>query len=829
MKDRKDNNRGFSLFTVLIAVSFVAILGMLILYIAISNFNMKITGLKGKDAFYTAERALEEIRTGLQEDVGEAMSTAYTQVLESYSKESSQDATMDEQRQKQFEELFLKALQKRLAASDKETKQYSLKKLISYVDILNDTSVFDEKKESLVITNPSGSSPEMSVNKSSDTADEKGSVLLKNLKVIYVDSKGRAAIIETDIRLDVPDVQFPTPSTLPDLMNMIVVADAGIVCEGDTTSTSTIQGSIYAGLLPKSKVGETDTADGARSTHSIYVQKNATLNIESGDKVVCAGKINVDNGSSFSSASGVNLWAKGLDVNSGKEVKLEGTTYFADDLTVSGKNNNITIAGNYYGFGSVTSALNADCYFYKNGIYTKGQNTGADLSSAIVINGKNTTLDLSNVQKLMLAGKNYIASSKVTGTKTNASDVMTGESITVKGTQLAYLLPSELLGTSGSFTNPMDANTYQSSFRGISDTNNILIQMDVPVEAWGGKTLRDLGVDQNNPVQTVFYNEPGGTSYVYFYLNFTNEANAAAFLQNYLTVNPDAKENMDKYLSFYFSGEESGISVKDADSYLRYVTGGNVLTYDGSTDTSSLQAATDTDAAADSKLVQEQIGYQNSWYALNRKMISSYDLLNTSVDEGWKDTDGNEVTHNETESGRSVYDNLVNEQKMVEFVYENNSTDLKYEFTADQADGGLKAIMYHNGGSCTLRDGTSVDGKDKTLIIDKDLAENLRLVVCTGDVVIESGVNFKGIIMTKGTLTLEKGASLESSPLEAAKVFQSQINNASDTEKAVKAQDFFWDGDKYVLGNSTSTKSDDSSSDSYSAADCVSYENWRKE
>ena len=827
MKDRKDNNRGFSLFTVLIAVSFVAILGMLILYIAISNFNMKITGLKGKDAFYTAERALEEIRTGLQEDVGEAMSTAYTQVLESYSKESSQDATMDEQRQEQFENLFLEALQKRLAASDKETKQYSLKKLISYVDILNDTSVFDKDKESLVITNPSGSTPEMSVNESSDTTDEKGSVVLKNLKVIYVDSKGRAAIIETDIRLDVPDVQFPTPSTLPDLMNMIVVADAGIVCEGDTTSTSTIQGSIYAGLLPKIKVGETNTADGARSTHSIYVQNNATLNIESGDKVVCAGKINVGNGSSFSSASGVNLWAKGLDVDSGKEVKLEGTTYFADDLTVSGKNNNITIAGNYYGFGSVTSALNEACYF--KSIYANG-NTGADLSSAIVINGKNTTLDLSNVQKLMLAGKNYIASSKVKGTKTNASDVMTGESITVKGTQLAYLLPSELLGTGEqSFTNPMDADTYETSFRGISSTNNILIQMDKAVEVWGGKTLRQLGVDQNNPVQTVFYNEPGGTSYVYFYLNFTNEANAAAFLQNYLTVNPDAKENMDKYLSFYFSGEESGISVKDADSYLRYVTGGNVLTYDGSTDTSSLQAATDTDAAADSKLVQEQIGYQNSWYALNRKMISSYDLLNTSVDEGWKE---NKVTHNETDSDRSVYDNLVNEKKMVEFVYKYPSEgtgSLKYVFTAGEDDGGLQAIMYHNGASCTLRNGTSVDGTGKPLEIDQKLAEKLRLVVCTGDVVIKEGVSFKGIIMTKGTLTLEKGASLESSPLEAAKVFQSQINNASDTEKAVKAQDFFWDGDKYVLGNSTSTKSDDSSSDSYSAADCVSYENWRKE
>lgn len=164
MKERKDNNRGFSLFSVLIAVSFVAILGMLILYIALANFNMKVTDLKGKDSFYTAERALEEIRTGLQEDVGEAMSTAYTKVLEDYDKDSNtQDATMDAQRQSQFETFFLDELVKRVGDNGSK-KQYSLDKLIDYVDLLKDSSVFDAKKESLVITNPSDSAgAEMSV------------------------------------------------------------------------------------------------------------------------------------------------------------------------------------------------------------------------------------------------------------------------------------------------------------------------------------------------------------------------------------------------------------------------------------------------------------------------------------------------------------------------------------------------------------------------------------------------------------------------------------------------------------------------------------------
>ena len=109
------------------------------------------------------------------------------------------------------------------------------------------------------------------------------------------------------------------------------------------------------------------------------------------------------------------------------------------------------------------------------------------------------------------------------------------------------------------------------------------------------------------------------------------------------------------------------------------------------------------------------------------------------------------------------------------------------------------------------------------------MAQNLRLVVCTGDVVIEEGVEFKGIIMAKGTITLKAGAKLESSPIDAARVFQAQMD--SQEEDSVKPQDFFWDGDQYVLGNSTSSNNGNNVNGSsvYSIADCVSYQNWKKQ
>lgn len=790
-KTKRQQNQGFSLFTVLIAVSFVGILGLLVLYIALSNFNMKITDLKGKDSFYTAERALEEIRTGLQEDVGNAMSKAYTQVLESYNVENrSQDSSMDRQRQSEFQDCFITELMRTLRVSKTEDNIYNMERLRGYVDL-----EYDESKESLIITNPAGSAPVMKAVKNVGKNTENNGVLLKNLKVIYVDEKGRASIICTDIRLLVPEVQFPTPSTLPDLMNMIVVADKGIVCEGSESTPTSINGSIYAGNLPSALAADSET--------SIKVIPGASLNVESGDKVVCKGEISVGLNSTFTSAGSVNLWARGLNADSVQNVSLSGSTYFADDLTVTGKNNNVKISGNYYGYGSYESATSDDCVAKDQ--YEKSGLTGAALSSAIVINGKNTTLDLSDTQKLMIAGRNYIASSKVkANNRSNTNDVATGESLTVKGTQLAYLVPKEVLGASG---NPLTYDAYLSLLNGAED---ISVNWDAAVEAWGGRSLRDIGVDSEKPVQTVFYND----GFVYFYLNFTDAQKSADFMQMYYQNNPTVKANMDKYLSFYFGGEDSGITVKDADSYLRYITNGNALSYSGADAQGNMRQATSVNPGE--KILQEQVGYQNSWYALNRKMITSYDLLNKAVKE-----DGEGKTHDETDGDRSVYDNLVNEKKMINYINDNVTDGTKkYVFTASAEDGGLTAIMYHNGES----------GVKQILKISQSDADKLRLVVCTGDVEIEAGVKFQGIIMAKGTITLKAGAQLESAPLEAARVFQAQMRSYGDGT-SIKPQDFFWEGDKYVLGNSASSGKKDTlnGSDTYSIADCVSYENWKKE
>lgn len=823
--ENRIENQGFSLLTVIVAVSFIGILGLLVLYMSLANFNMKVTDIKGKNSFYTAEQALEEIRTGLQEDVGEAMAQAYIQVLETYSKDTkaTTDATLDQIRQSDFNDLFVTKLSERLKGS--VANKYDINRLNGYLDINRNKSKdreFDSEKEALYVTNPSGTDPLMK-------KDMQNGLVLKNLKVVYVDAVGHASIIETDIRLGIPKIQFPTPSTLPDLMNMIIVANKGIVCKNGTAGAETvIQGSVYAGLLDEYKTDENKQKNDGSDCVSVKIENNADLSVSLGDKFVCQGSIDIAQQGKFSCGDSTALWAQGINLKSAS-VQLLGKTYLADDLTVqSGNNSNVTIRGEYYGFGNPDASKPDSVADMKNynwidndtteALYNEYGRKDSALNSSIIINGKNTTMDLSGVQRLMLAGRNYIKGS---------TEIATGESLSVKGSQLAYLLPAELLGN-GEQTNPMTYAQYKKITE--NRTKSIGIQMDKPVAEWGNKTLSQIGVDEKNPVQENYYpdNTAGDTGYVYFYLNFTDSSKASAFMQYYYSksnVNPETatgsdgtskktmKDKMDEYFSFYF-GQNAGVTVNDPQTYTRYITKGNVLSYNGTKKAGTLNNATNTQTGE--QLKEEELKYQNMWYALNRKMIISYDLLNEKVMDH---DDKTKVNHNEKKPDRSVFDNLVNETGLKQYINGHvTSSEQGYNvslFDAGSENENLTAVMVDNEGKSAYH-------------ITADKIANLRLLLCTGDVEIEPGVKFSGIIMAKGKITLGAGAQLISAPLEAAKVFQAQ----SETDN-VSPKNFFWEGDKYVLGNSQTTDNNSSDiasklSNTYDLAECVTYENWKK-
>ena len=741
---------GFSMITVLVAIAFIGIMAMMVLSISAINFRMKATNIKGQSSFYIAEKALNDIKAGLQSDVGDAMSNAYVKVLENYNvTDNTAGESLDGQRQKKFKQYFIETLEEDLKGLQVNT--YNMNKIRGYVDLLEEINNDPNSEGELKIVNTENRAPVMTVIK-----DEK--IVLKNLKVLHIDSTGHTSIIETDIALSVPEVTFPTPSTLPDVMNMIVVANQGVFCVDGLAGSDkgiSIKGNVYAGS-------------------QFVVEPHTNVSFTNGERVVTSGKVNIGNNASFKTSYQMALWAEGIDVSSAT-VELNGATYIADDLTVERGTNigsNITINGEYYGFGSEQSAK--ESYFHQVGLKYNDNNT-VDTNSSIIINGRNTTIDLSNVDRFMIGGNSYI--SKPVSTGSNDDGLLTGESLNIKGTQLAYLMPASVIGD-GTGKNPMTFSEYQNTLK-----NGVLpVDLTQPIAEWDGKTLSDFGLDKTNPYSIVTYPIGNGEGFVYVYLNFKTGNDASKFFDWYYNENEDRKKQIDQYLNFYLSND--GVKIKNKDAFLRFVTNGNVFGY--SKGKGSL--LTPNEDELDQDLLYEQINYQNTWYSLTRKMIPNFDML----------------SEEEKKPERQVFENLIIDSMFEEMT--NNGTGSMEFQTVDEKQQPIKAIVVKN---------------NSEFVITKEVAEELRLLICTGDVRIEKDVDFQGIIMTKGTLTIENGATLTSTPVEASLLLQ-----ASSEDKKLAL--LFYDGEQYAIGNSTGNSNQTGESTTYQLEDCITYENWKK-
>lgn len=741
---------GFSMITVLVAIAFIGIMAMMVLSISAINFRMKATNIKGKSSFYIAEKALNEIKAGLQSDVGEAMSNAYVKVLENYNvTDNMAGESLDGQRQKKFKQYFIETLEEDLKGLQVNT--YNMNKIRGYVDLLKEMNNDPNSQGELKIVNTDNREPVMTVIK-----DEK--IVLKNLKVLHIDSTGHTSIIETDIALSVPEVTFPTPSTLPDVMNMIVVANQGVFCVGGLAGSDkeiSIKGNVYAGS-------------------QFVVEPHTNVSFTNGERVVTSGKVNIGNNASFKTSYQMALWAEGIDVSSAT-VELNGATYIADDLTVERGTNigsNITINGEYYGFGSEQSAK--ESYFHQVGL-KYNDNNAVDTNSSIIINGRNTTIDLSNVERLMLGGNSYI--SKPVSTGSNDDGLLTGESLNIKGTQLAYLMPASVIGD-GTGKNPMTFSEYQNTLK-----NGVLpVDLAQPIVEWDGKRLSDFGLDETHPYSIVTYPIGNGEGFVYVYLNFKTGKDASKFFDWYYNENEDRKKEIDQYLNFYLS--KDGVKIKNKDSFLRFVTNGNVFSY--SKGKGGL--LTPNEDELDQDLLYEQINYQNTWYSLTRKMIPNFDML----------------SEEEKKPERQVFENLIIDSMFDEMT--NNGTGSVEFQTVDEKQQPIKAIVVKN---------------NSEFVITKEKAKELRLLICTGNVRIEKDVDFQGIIMTKGTLTIETGATLTSTPVEASLLLQ-----ASSGDKKLAL--LFYDGEEYAIGNNTGNSNQTGESTTYQLEDCITYENWKK-
>lgn len=773
---KRNDNRGASFVMVVVAMAIVAVLAVTVLWIALMNLQMKVTDEKNTDNFYSAEGVLDQICTGLQSDISKAYSAGYTKVMENYSDSSINEAG----RQSNFAQEYLKSLKTSLEY-DSTGMTFNMGKLIQYVDPKLLEKKDNQPRAIIKSTNAD-------VNGNGQLKVYQNRVVLNGLRVEYTDEKGFKSIIETDISLGVPSMSFTASGGVPELFTYSLVGNEGLEITSGINKVN-LSGNLYAGCK--------NAADTGISTTSVTIPNNAALDVKDTSYMIAEGDIEVGdfagkdtatikknmagvhNNSTLSVDSQCQLWTSNINVN-GAAVKLDGMTYVADDMTLKGTGSKVTLGKN-------NKNNNAKYVGFGNGGADK-ENPVAGDSSAIIINGREASLDMSNIRELMLAGTAYINTQAIvnsSGVGTENSNVAMGESISVKGDQIAYLVPPECIGTSGDGAdakslynkNPLSYKEYKDiTATGQDQTKYTEVNANV-VSTKTGKALSAYLPEKktiDNCIKKVFVpstdnNDDDGL--VYYYVNLpTNKA--AEYYSDYFGADSD---KLKRYTKFY----TDSIQVNEAASIY---TAGNYSIYDGSNLSllKGIADGVDMDAQSDA--------LQRTYTALNSKLLTNYADLPANA------------------ASVSLFANIVNNTNLHSMVPNSGS---KQVFETEYQGKKYQAIVKN--GNYTY------DANDKS--------HNVDIIVATGDVTLEA--DFTGTIVAKGRIIVKKDqCEIDNGTQEVFKALL--LEKVSDADDALHLYDVFMDGANY-LGNVSAFSNKKEADTKIDYATLITYQNWTKE
>lgn len=586
---KKRDDRGSAIVIVIIAMAMIGILATTLLWMAYMNYMIKVADIRNKNSFYTAEEVVEQIMSGLRRESAGAVGVAYRDVLANWDNLESEAA-----RSNLFMTTYMDTLIDKLKDPSYGAIRYDRSILEAYVDIADfsggtagvDVAAWNHGN---ALSEAEGA-PEMEV-------VNNNSIILKNIYVSCTDADDRLSIVKTDIRLDVPKLVFENTGSIDGLYQYALIGNQGVELQGP--GITQVEGSIYAGAdengIGGLTLGLKTEADGSISK----TYNNTSLVLEDALRVISKGDITVEGPSSTLTVRDMagqdnRVYAKNINLHSGT-ASLDSKVYVANDLTLDGVGSRVALTKEYYGYGN--SAF--------NGLLGEPAADPA-ASSAIIINGRDSTVDMSAVTRLLLAGRSYISprlgntaghmGSDTSGLTSSSSPVMMGESIAVKGGQVAYLVPAECIGTlegeSVIGQNPVDASKIDDKAEENEKTYGVgfkEVDFDRAVYRLGGKTLREMGVgssvlghtaaDDMKYIRKVYAPYRGDTL-LYYYLVMDKDTAEKYFVQYYdFHAN---REEIDTYFNRYLSG---GFQLGDfADPMTEYTILGNSLVSSALTD-----------------------------------------------------------------------------------------------------------------------------------------------------------------------------------------------------------------------------------------------------
>ncbi len=769
MKKKRYHNEGASLLMVIIMVSFVGVLVAIAVYSSYYNFFMKYSDRSAKDNFYTVETALNEINIGLQRELSASMSDCYMQT------NKRAELSVDE-KERRFKTELYQSLWERLRYKDPtnshlNTGKYLVDKLTLYLDKTRyhngiGAIVLTTQGNALLEYDPAGSNK----------------IVLKNISLQYTDPRGYVSMLDTDISIVMPDVSFVSAKEIPEIETYSSIAHERF----ETTSSTrvTIDGNLYAG-------GTEGMFPGAHSTLEFGNGNGALHRIIAKRVVAETGDVG---GNSISTLPGNQLWTEAIDVNSAN-ISLLDNTYVKDDLTVDGKSSRITLGGQYFGYGS--------------------GNVNAAESSSILINGANTTLDMSGLKNLMLLGHAFVGATHYDagtaeesdkymetvninspGPYTNHSDLMLGQSVAVKSDQIMYMVPEECMGYEGNVQvlakNPLTLAEYNKLTNTKQDDGSLKytpVRLD-KVFAKLGKPPSSYGASYR-PV----FRKVNGSILVCYYLYFASETMANRFFTDYYNAD---KDGVDAYIKEYIADFKwnNDLGRKDAGGQMTSPLhiAGNLIYFDRN-GKAALRQDTKTEDMGDISSITATVDQiKDTYEALYAKLILNRNNLSSS------------------ELGKTAYENIVlPESQFDAFVARGHSMEFTNGLTGNDE---VRAWVENNKGHDTLK-------------IDSAMAKNLYFVVASGDVEVIADT-FTGTIISGGTITI--GSTCNLMEAEPSKARQALRCRQKDVVDGPFAAEILIDGAAYLTYSTVSGNSVGATNEYgfIEIADLIHYENWNK-
>ena len=928
-KLRHNDDHGSSFVLVIVATTFMCILASAILMGAMMTYKLKFYKLNSLNNFYEVETALDEMYAGVGAATNEHLYSAYTTTAELvvvYDTKAQAYTTLDN---KSANELFKKLFMTGFVA---DTNYKSLKNVTDtlqsfisneYDAVDNPDGVrLDTSNMKLIYTDVNNKTTTQYYKNNGEIKTEKQSgyendnvqsVTFKNVCVKRsVNLQGSTAgtyeqSITTDIVLTEPEynVSFDTSSVSNNtLYEYAILADMGVEVGEDNDNRTTdaqVKGNIYAASDYYNKdyndVAETKVTNkyeskpttmwGTKESSAysgIFVNgKNSTLTLNS-DVVVCSGSLAAYNGAEINLSGRTQtlseLWADNIVIGGkdGGSLKASADAYIFDDTELNAEKASLKFTqGSYFGYSYNAQDTRSLNYLRQKGYLATGYKLRSHFSdSAIIVNGKNSTLDLQDLNSLYIAGKSYIEFSKIAASSvpeddenitvdenadyafTTLKDYSTGQSLDVKTNQLMFLTQWSVVNNTEKVDPDTGITTVTLQFPKTFEADaNILDLYD--------DFLKDLATEGEKGV-TAIKQTVSGHDYYYLYIedgkDSSNVSNAEKFAEKYYKLLQDYGDeissklyNVQKYEQFQVKlvlpaegkiNASGAVTDQNNDDSL-FLRASTTTTMDVATALDNVSTGkvftnilgnkgTDNNKKAFNDLKADALKLAGSGTASDEEQTStflSYMYINmkdhlsvlNNVDDKTKRTQNAWEIANYTSSSVGYLSSYDKDRDTYSYDYSitplNHYVDLAYVFSKNL--------------SIEKTIGNATDNEAKTIVInsgDVKLQPNngdgsfQGIIIAGGNVRFDENVkSFRGMIITGSKLIIDHNMSISADAAFVANLLEQCSESTDEKLNTLTTK---------VLKNYTSSKSEGNTEVTGASISDISYEdilvfqNWKK-